>query len=145
MDSNLIWASTLVIEPDELRASFSLRTPSLISLVSIWFSKHGYMYGGHVLIILPFLTKSRPQHRFCLKSILHNMRTNEVFKIIGMDNVVRKNMTICPGLYHVLSYRRVVITNVSLRKVTIWRRFWKSDQHKKLLIVMSPFKPSRVS
>ena len=59
-------------ELDELRASFSVRTPSLFSSSSI--SKHGHMQGTHVLIILPFLTKSRPRLRFCLKSILHNMR-----------------------------------------------------------------------
>jgi hypothetical protein len=36
------------LKPDELRASFSVRTPLLISSASI--SKHGRMHGGHVLI-----------------------------------------------------------------------------------------------
>ena len=36
------------LEPDELWASFSVRTPSLISSSSI--SKHGRMHGAHVLI-----------------------------------------------------------------------------------------------
>ena len=68
-------------------------TPSLISLVSIWFSKHGHMYGGHVLIILPFLTKSRPQRRLCLKLILHNIKENEVAKTKGTEIIVRMNVT----------------------------------------------------
>ena len=38
------------LEPDKLRASFSIWTPMLISLVSIWFSKYGHMHGGPVLI-----------------------------------------------------------------------------------------------
>jgi len=36
------------LEPDELWASFLVRTPSLISSSSI--SKHGHMHGAHVLI-----------------------------------------------------------------------------------------------
>jgi hypothetical protein len=44
------------------------------------------------------------------------MKTNEVAKILGIDNVGRKNMTTCFGLQHAFSNKHVVSERIKMPK-----------------------------
>jgi hypothetical protein len=61
------------------------------------------MHGFHVLIILPFLMKSRPRRRMYLEPILNITRANGVPKTKEIKIIVRRNVTISPiGVYVIL-------------------------------------------
>ena len=49
------------------------------------------------LVTLPFLMKSRPRRRLCLKLILHNTKENGVAKTKGTEIIMRRNVTMFPS------------------------------------------------
>jgi hypothetical protein len=68
------------------------------------------MHGCHVLIILPLLKKTRPRRRLYMKTILHNTTKNGVAEIKQTKISVRRNRTMFPIVYHVMSHN---IGNIS--------------------------------
>ena len=81
-------ASGLLLDLDTLAGLLTLYT-----MHQIW--SYAWVY---VLIILPFLTKSRLRRRLCLKLILHNIKENGVAKTKGTKIIVRSNVTMFPSL-----------------------------------------------
>jgi hypothetical protein len=104
LDSNLncFWPPPRGLEPDQPWTSFLTWKPLLDFFYSIPCTNCGPMHECHVLIILPFLMKSRPRRRLYLEPILHNTRANGVSKTKEIKIIVR-NVTMSPiGEYVIL-------------------------------------------
>ena len=81
------------LEPNQPRASFMTWTPLLDSSLLMPCTNHGRMHGCHALIILPFLKKSRPRRRVCLKVILHKTKESGVAKTKGTKIIMKRDVT----------------------------------------------------
>jgi hypothetical protein len=93
MDSNLIWASTLATRTG-YALGLLLDLEALIDLIGLHVILQAWSYAWSTCPHHPpLLDEKSSSASMLLESILHNMKTNEVAKIFGIDIVGRKNMT----------------------------------------------------
>jgi hypothetical protein len=102
---NCFWPPPWGLESDQRWTSYLTWKTLLDSIFSNPCTMHGHKHGCLVLIILPLLKESRPRRRLYLKMILHNTKENGVVEIKQVKTIVRRNVTMFPIVYQVMSHK----------------------------------------